>query len=72
MVSQGSILGPLFFLLYINDLSENTESTVKFFADDASLFSVLHDDSTSAEVLNRVCGTYLNEYKNGKCHSILM
>ena len=53
MVSQGSILGPLFFLLYINDLSENTESTVKFSADDASLFSVLHDDSTSAEVLNR-------------------
>ena len=53
MVSQGSILGPLFFLLYINDLSENIESTVKFFADDASLFSVLHDDSTSAEVLNR-------------------
>ena len=53
MVSQGSILGPLFFLLYINDLSENIDSTVKFFADDASLFSVLHDDNTSAEVLNR-------------------
>ena len=49
---QGSILGPLFFLTYINDLSENIESTVKLFADDACLFSVVHNN-ISAEVLNR-------------------
>ena len=52
-VPQGSLLGPLFFLIYINDLSENIELTVKLFADDTSLFSVVHNNNTSAKVLNR-------------------
>ena len=51
-VPQGSILGLLFFLIYINDLSENLKSTVKLFADDASLFHVVKDPNTSAEILN--------------------
>ena len=33
-VSQGSILIPLFFLTYINNLSIDIISTVKLFADD--------------------------------------
>ena len=51
-VPQGSILDLLFFLIYINDLSENLISTVKLFADDTSLFHVVKDPNTSAEILN--------------------
>ena len=39
-VPQGSVLGPLFFLVYINDLVDNVDSDVKIFADDTSLFSL--------------------------------
>ena len=42
-VSQGSDLGLLFFLIYVNDLTEGISSTTKLFADDKSLFSFVNN-----------------------------
>ena len=49
---QGSMLGPLFFLTYINDLTHNLNTNVKLFVDDISLLSEVCDPLETANVLN--------------------
>ena len=44
--------GPMYILMYINDLPNESKSNVKLFADETSLFTVVKDKNESSNILN--------------------
>ena len=40
-VPQGTVLGPLLFLLYVNDINDNINTTIRMFADDCVLYRII-------------------------------
>ena len=51
-VPQGSILGPLFFLIFINYIVNDIGCRIKLFADDTSLYIIIEHPDTAAQILN--------------------
>ena len=69
-IPQGSVLGPLLFILFINDLPESVKSIVKLFADDLKLIADGSDKSTvdnDLKILEAWQRSWLLEFNSDKC-----
>ncbi len=71
------MLGPLLFLLYINDICEDVESNYFLYADDTSLLDIVDGSIASAsklekdlEKVNAWCKNWLMDMNPSKCETI--
>ena len=75
-VPQGSVLGPVLFLIFINDLPDNIRSSVRLFADDCVLYrniNSLTDCQILQEDLNSLAQwetDWQMKFNVAKCHSM--
>ena len=79
VVPQGSILGPLLFLFYINDIVKNIESVFKLFADDTSVSLVVRNPDDAGNTLqndinkiNTWADTWLVKFNPNKSGSLVV
>jgi hypothetical protein len=52
-VPQGSILEPLLFLLFINDIVTDIKASIQLFADDTSLYVAVDSPQNAADIINK-------------------
>lgn len=70
-VPQGSVLGPLLFLVYISDLADLVKSNIIFFADDTKLYANPLEQSTELredlKIIESWCDTWGMRLNEDKC-----
>ena len=72
-IPQGSVLGPVLFLLYINDLPDVVNNLVKLFADDTKLYAVVNNEDDQTSLQNDIdsliewSDTWLLKFNRSKC-----
>jgi len=72
-VPQGTILGPLLFLLYINDLPAQLDTTMKLFADDAKVYNSISSTADCAHLQRNIdsmiawTNEWLLKFNKDKC-----
>ena len=75
-VPQGTVLGPLMFLLFINDIGDNITSTIKLFADDCLLFRTIKSDEDTSKLqedlnnLNEWSNLWQMQFNAKKCYTL--
>ena len=75
---QGAVLGPVTFLIYINDITENIKSNIKLFADDTSLYVTIDEDAVTATnqlndnlaQISKWADTWLVKFNAGKSKAL--
>ena len=72
-IPQGSVLGPVLFAIYINDLPDVVQNVAKLFADDTKVYSVVNneDDQNNLQQdldnLIQWSNTWLLKFNKSKC-----
>ena len=59
-VTCGSVLGPLLFLIYANEISESSKLSFLMFADDTYLFHSHENLATLSQIANQELGKVAN------------
>ena len=75
-VPQGSVIGPIFFLLFVSDITDEVHSDMILFADDTKLYRRIISDEDGhilqrdIDVLHAWSQIWLMEFNIGKCKSL--